>query len=209
MHPAIHSRLTKDLTNFKQSPLKKDSQFESHKERFLIVHSMLQAHSKATEVKKKHAVDMIFKTADLKGIEKTLEREGSRFTLTNAYSAVKSFVFSPTGEDRRWQYEIVKSETRRWSQREFLTKLPTMVANEPLLAEAAERINEYFITKLRERVHTLATNLANFASEAERDAFERHKHLEAVSRANEAQSKSRTQLLEDLQKALVKNEFSK
>jgi hypothetical protein len=197
------------LTNFKQSPLKKDSHFESLKERFLIVHSMLQAHDKATEEKKKHVVDMIFTSADLKGIEKTLGREGSQFTFTNAMSAVKGWVISPTDVDRRWQYEIVKSETRRWSQRDFLTKLPTMVANEPLLAGAAERINEYFITKLRERVHTLATNLANFVSETERNAFEQHKNREATSRANEARSASRAQLLEDLRKALVQNEFSK
>jgi hypothetical protein len=209
MHSKIHSRLTKDLTNFKQSPLKNDSDFESLKERFLIVHSMLQAHNKATEVKKKHAVDMIFTSADLKSIEKTLEREGSRFTFTNAVSTVKSWVISPTGEDRRWRYELVKSEMRRWSQREFLTELPTMVANELLLAGAAEEINEYFIQKLRERVNTLATNLANFVSEAERNAFEQHKHLEAAIRANEAQSKSRAELLEDLRKAVVKNEISK
>jgi hypothetical protein len=72
MHPAIHTRLTNEFRDFRRSPLKNDSHFESLKERFLIVHSMLQAHDKATEEKKKHVVGMIFTSIDLKGVEKTL-----------------------------------------------------------------------------------------------------------------------------------------
>jgi hypothetical protein len=168
LYPEFQGKLSSDLKEFKRSPLN-DARFEDVKERFLVIHSMLQAHHDSPEETKKRA---IFTTKDLRGVEGTfIDSESNQGIGAKAAAAVKSVasVFS---------FKDIRPEARRVSQGEFVTKISALVTDEPVLAAAAAEIMQYFTRKLRERVHELALAWTSLASKAEIKTFHQHQRLE-------------------------------
>jgi hypothetical protein len=195
MYAEIPVRLTRDQTEFKRSPLRGDAQFEHFKTRFLVVHSMLRAHPEAPFDKKEHVMNSIFTSKDLKDVEKSLTNPESN--LSSYAKGVISFFSVGYG------FGDLREEGRRMPESEFVMKLSEMVAEEPILAAAATRMVDYFIQKVRERVHALASSWAHLVSKVELDAFNQHLRLEATAIENKDQLASRAELLRDLRKDLV------
>jgi hypothetical protein len=206
MHPKIKPKLLQDSEEFKRMPLGGDSHFQTLKERFLVVYSVLRAHSGALIGKKEQVADLICTNKDLRGVETMLiEHEGSQsYAAAIASFASATFSSISTGPGS-WSYGEARTQARRVSDGGFVMRIPTMLVEEPVLAGAASQIGEYFIKKLRERVHMLAFRWAQFVSEAELEALNRHLQLEAAALHDKNRSVSRAELLQDLRKVLVQS----
>ena len=86
---------------------------------------------------------------------------------------------------------------------EFMAQLAAMVTEEPVLSATAADVADYFIRKVKERIHTLAPSWARLVAKVELDAFKQHLRLEATTIENKDRLASRSKLLQDLRKILV------
>jgi hypothetical protein len=207
MHPKIKAKLQQVSEEFKRMPLGGDNRLQTSKERFLVVYSVLRAHSGALLSKKQQVADLICTNRDLRGIENVLiEHEASPSYVVAAITSLASVAFSGISTDPgSWSYGEVKAAARRMSEGDFLTKIPALLVEEPVLAAAASQIGEYFIKRLRERVHALAFRWARFVSEVELDMLNRHLQHEAAALHDKNRSISRAELLQGLRKVLVQD----
>jgi hypothetical protein len=206
MHPKIKAKLHQDSDEFKRMPLGGDNRFQAHKERFLIIYSVLRAHPGALDGKKKQVADLICTNRDLRGVENLLIEHEASQSYVAAIASMASAAFSGISTaPGSWSHWEARAEARRISEGGFVTKIPTMLVEEPVLAAAASQVGEYFVKKLRERVHMLASHWARFVSEAELNSLNRHLELEAAALHDKNRSISRAELLQDLRKALVQS----
>jgi hypothetical protein len=210
MYPKIRSSLNRDLANFKQSPLGGDVRFETLKERFLIVNAMIRAHPEAPADKREDAADLIVTSKDLKGLEKTLtnpDNSSHGFAPISYFRAAASVAWPIGGPlaDPGALYRTTRTAAHRMSEGDFIGKLLSLQVEEPILAVAAAQIEEHFIRKLRERVHSLGSRWAQMVAKVELDAFMQHQRLEATALENKDRLTSRAELMEDLRKDLVQN----
>jgi hypothetical protein len=206
MYPETKNRIHKNLMDLDQSPLEGDRHLETLKERFLIAHSVIHKHSEAPHDRKKLVADMVHTSKDLKGAEKILDDpETSQHPPATGLRSFVSSAFSfPVGSGSSlFDVSRADSEARSMSHREFLAKLPALLVEEPILAEATEQIYQYFTPKFRERLYRLASEWAHYAAGVELEAFKKHCHLEATALENRDRLKSRAELLRDLEKALI------
>jgi hypothetical protein len=199
------------MKDFEQSPLGNDNYSNTLKERFLIVHRALRSCCNASDSEKEIAAAMVFTEDDLAGLEKSLQNPETRGVLTyakvvsNAAKAVYHTVTSgtlPTSSSTHW-YRNVRGEARSTSVGTFWAGLQTLVDDEPILVPSAAQIEEHFISKLRERVHSLALDWARLISNVEHSEFEHKQRFYTTTLRNQDRSISRTKLLEDLRKVLV------
>jgi hypothetical protein len=190
---------------FKHTPLGGDRHFQTLKERFLVVYSMLRAHPDASVAKKERVAGLIFTERDLKGAEDILvEHKGSQNNMVAAISSLASAAFSSiTTGSALWSSGDARTRARRMSEGDFMMKMPTLLVEEPALAMAASQIGKYFMEKLRDRVHILADRWTRFVSRVEVDALNRRLQLEATALHDKNRSNSRAKLLHELSKVLV------
>lgn len=211
MYPKIRSSLNRDLAEFKKAPLGGDVRFETLKDRFMVVNAMIRAHSEAPAEKKEHAADLIVTSKDLRGLEKTLTNpDNSSYgfaSVTSTYfrAAASAWMIGP---DAGSLYRTARTEAHQMSEGDFIGKLLNFQVEEPVLAVAAAQIEEYFIKKLRERVHTLASRWAHMVGKVELDAFMQHQRLEATALENKDRLMSRAELMDDLRKDLAQDNSS-
>jgi hypothetical protein len=204
-HPRIQAKLLQEFTQFKQEPLGGDRRFQTLKERFLVIYSVLRAHPEAPFGKKEHIADFIFTDKDLKGVENALvEHEAGQNYVASAITSLASAFSNITIGSGLRSYWDVRTGARRMSEGDFMTKILTLLVEEPVLVAAASRIGEYFIKKLRDRVHMLASRWAQFMSQAEVDALDRDLQLEAAALHDKNRSNSRAELLHELEQVLVR-----
>jgi hypothetical protein len=204
--PKIRNRITRESTEFKRSPLNGDARFETLKERFYVVYSILRAHPKVLGKKREDAAGMVLNSKDLQSVEKILSNSGTDQGFVNRAASYAFAAFSTVApQSGTMRYRNAKADAQRMTASEFMKRLPILLADEPVLSNAGAQIKDYFIQRIRERVHKLASTMANFVSKAELDSFNQHLHLETTALENSNRLASRTVLLQDLRKGLVQD----
>jgi hypothetical protein len=213
MYPEIKRKLEQDSREFKQSPLgsdtRSDMRLKTLKERFLVVYSLLRLHPEAPEEKKQEVANMIHTSEDLRGAEQVLlHSEPSQTSGVLEYRVAKFATTAFSTIFGSWLRDV-RAEARQMPGGDFMANLELMLVEEPVLAGAAKHIEAYFIQKLRERVHILASGWARSASKIELEGFNQHQRLEATALENKDRLASRAELLQDLRKVLVRHGPSK
>jgi hypothetical protein len=168
---------------------------------------MLNAHREAPREKKERVAEMIHGRNDLRGAEATLsDSKAGQNIAARAINKLSSYFAAQESEP--WNYNDAKTEAHRMSEGDFVTTL-SCLAVDPVLEAPAVKIKEYFVRKLTEQVHVLASNLAQLASKVEFDACRQRLRDDAVALGNKDRMASRAELLDDLRKVLVQSNPSK